>query len=183
MSVQEFQVEVPHEVAQYWGWFFAFGIGLVLLGGVALVRSIGATIATMLLFGWLLVLAAAIEIAQAVLVGHWAGFFHHLFAAVLFGLVGLLLVSRPVGSAEALTLLMGLFFLISGAFQFVASLMVGLTGWGWQALDGVITFVLGVMLISQWPVSGLWAIGLFLGIDLIFYGLAWMAISLSLRSA
>lgn len=183
MSVQEFQVEVPHEVAQYWGWFFAFGIGLVLLGGVALVRSIGATIATMLFFGWLLVLAAAIEIAQAVLVGHWAGFFHHLFAAVLFGLVGLLLVSRPVGSAEALTLLMGLFFLISGAFQFVASLMVGLTGWGWQALDGVITFVLGVMLISQWPVSGLWAIGLFLGIDLIFYGLAWMAIALSLRSA
>ena len=58
-------------------------------------------------FGWLLVFASGIEIAQAVMVGRWAGFFHHLVAAILFGVIGLLLVTRPVISAEAVTVVMG----------------------------------------------------------------------------
>jgi hypothetical protein len=53
-----------------------------------------------LFFGWLLVLASGIEGAQAIMVGHWAGFFHHLVAAVLFGVTGFLIVTRPVLSAE-----------------------------------------------------------------------------------
>lgn len=182
-NVQGFQIEVSHEVAQYWGWFLLFGILLVLLGAAAVVRSFRATIATMLFFGWLLIFASAIAIAQSVMVGHWAGFFHHLFAAILFGIVGLLLVTRPLISAEALTLLMGVFFLIGGVFEFVGSIVVASSGWGWQALDAIITFVLGILLVSQWPISGLWAIGLFLGIDLIFYGCAWIAIALGLRNA
>ena len=137
----------------------------------------------MLFFGWLLIIASGIEIVQAVMVGHWAAFFHHLFAAVLFGVAGLLLVSRPIISAETLTLFMGLFFLIGGIFQLVSALIVGSAGWGWQALDGIVTLVLGVLVVSQWPISGLWVIGLFIGIDLIFYGAAWIAIALSLRSA
>lgn len=182
-NVQGFQIEIPHEVAQYWGWFLAFGVGLVLLGAAAVVRSFKATIATMLFFGWILVFASGIEIAQSVMVGHWAGFFHHLFAAVLFGGVGALLVTRPLASAETLTLLMGFFFLVGGVFQSVAALVVTSPGWGWQVLDGIVTFILGILLVSQWPVSGFWAIGLFLGIDLIFYGCAWIAVALGLRNA
>ena len=92
-------------------------------------------------------------------------------------------MTRPVLSAETLTLFMGMFFLIGGIFQSVTSLVVGSIGWGWQLFDGLITFVLGVLVVSQWPVSGLWAIGLFLGIDLIFYGCTWIAIALGLRTA
>jgi uncharacterized membrane protein HdeD (DUF308 family) len=84
-NIQAIEVQIPHEVVQYWGWFLVFGIGLLALGIAAVVRSVLATVATMLFFGWLLVLASGIEIAQAVLVGHWAGFFHHLLAAILFG--------------------------------------------------------------------------------------------------
>jgi uncharacterized membrane protein HdeD (DUF308 family) len=111
-NIQAIEVQIPHEVVQYWGWFLVFGIGLLALGIAAVVRSVLATVATMLFFGWLLVLASGIEIAQAVLVGHWAGFFHHLLAAILFGVVGLMLVTRPVIGAEALTIFMALFFLI-----------------------------------------------------------------------
>src|SRR6516165_9964223 len=135
----------------------------------------------MLFFGWLLIIASAIEVVQAVMVGHWAGFFHHLLAAILFGVVGLLLVARPVISAEGLTIFMAMFFLIGGLFQLIASIAVALPGWGWQAADGIITFVLGALVLAQWPVSGLWVIGLFVGIDLIFYGCAWIALALSLR--
>jgi uncharacterized membrane protein HdeD (DUF308 family) len=55
--------------------------------------------------------------------------------------------------------------------------------WGWLALDGLITIVLGLLVLSQWPASGLWVIGLFVGINLIFYGLGWIAIAFGLRGA
>ena len=182
-SFQNIEIQVPKEVVQYWGWLLAFGVALVVLGIAAIGRAVTATVATMLFFGWLLLLACGIEVAQAILVGHWAGFFHHLLAAILFGVVGGLLVGRPLLSAEALTIVMATFFLIGGLFQAIGSIVVGLPGWGWQLLDGLVTFVLGVLVYRQWPVSGLWVIGLFVGIDLIFYGAAWIAFALQLRSS
>jgi len=118
-NIQTLDVQIPHDLVQYWGWFLAFGVGLLLLGVIAVVRSVTTTIVSMLFFGWLLVLACGIEVAQAVMVGHWAGFFHHLVAAVLFGVTGFLIVARPVLSAEVATMLMAVFFLVSGVFQFI----------------------------------------------------------------
>jgi uncharacterized membrane protein HdeD (DUF308 family) len=181
-ELQTIDVQIPHEIVRYWGWFLAFGIALLALGIAAVARAVTATIVTMVFFGWLLLLASGIEIVQAVMVGHWAGFFHHLLAAILFGVVGFLLLTKPVISAETLTIFMAMFFLIGGLFQLVASIAVALPGWGWQVLDGIISIILGALVLSQWPVSGLWVIGLFLGIDLIFYGLAWIVLALGLRS-
>ena len=175
-------IQVPHEIAQNWGWFLAFGIGLLILGVAAVVRSFAATVASMLFFGWLLVLASGIEIAEAVMVGHWAGFFQHLLAAILFGVAGLIMVVRPLQSAEVLTIFIAAFFLIGGLFQVVAAVALMLPGWGWQVADGLITLALGLLVIAEWPVSGLWAIGLFLGIGLIFDGCAWIATALDFRS-
>jgi uncharacterized membrane protein HdeD (DUF308 family) len=182
-GVQTLDIQIPQDIVQYWGWFLAFGIALLVLGVAAVARAVTATVATMLFFGWLLVLASGIEIAQAVMVGHWAGFFHHLLAAVLFGVVGLIIVTRPTISAEVVTVFMAMFFLIGGLFQLIASVALALPGWGWQAADGIITFVLGVLVLVEWPASGLWVIGLFVGIDLIFYGCSWIALALGLRQS
>jgi uncharacterized membrane protein HdeD (DUF308 family) len=182
-EIQNLEVQFSHDLVQYWGWFLALGIGLLALGVAAVARAVTATVVSMVFFGWLLVLAGAIEVVQAVAVGHWAGFFQHLFGAVLFLVAGFIMVFRPLITAEVLTLFMALFFLIGGLFQLIGAAWVGLPGWGWSAVDGVITFVLGLLVLAQWPASGLWVIGLFLGIDLIFYGLAWIAIALSLRGA
>ena len=164
-----------------WGWFLAFGIVLLLLGIAAVVRSVTATVASMLFFGWLLVFAGIIEFVNAFMVGNWAGFFLHLLVAILFGITGVLMLMKPVISAEAVTLLMSMFFLIAGLYQLIASLWTHLPGWGWQALNGIVASVMGVLLLAQWPVSGLWVIGLFVGIDLIFYGWAWIALALDLH--
>jgi len=181
-DVQTVTVQIPHEMAQYWGWFLVFGIGLLVLGVAAIARSVTATVVSMVFFGWLLVLASGIEIAQAIMVGHWAGFFYHLLAAILFGVTGLLLVMRPVISAEVVTVAMAMFFIIGGLFQLITSIAYSLPGWGWQAADGIIAVILGLLVWAQWPASGLWAIGLFIGIDLFFYGCAWIALALGLRS-
>jgi uncharacterized membrane protein HdeD (DUF308 family) len=59
----------------------------------------------------------------------------------------------------------------------VGSAVLGSSGWGGHLIDGLITIVQGLMILAQSPASGLWVIGLFIGIDLIFYGIAWMAIA------
>jgi len=182
-NVQTYTVEIPHELVQYWGWFLALGILLVVLGIAAITRAFTATVVSMVFFGSLLLVASGVEIAQAILVGHWAGFFYHLLAAILFAVTGALLVTRPLISAEAVAIIMAMFFIIGGLFQLITSIATALPGWGWQAADGIIAFILGVLVLAQWPASGLWVIGLFIGIDLIFYGGAWIALALGLRSA
>jgi uncharacterized membrane protein HdeD (DUF308 family) len=182
-ELQALDIRVPADIVHNWGWFLAFGIALVLLGVLAIVRSVAATVVSMLFFGWLLVIAAGIEVVQAIMVGKWAGLFHHWVGALLFGVLGALIVWRPLVTAEIVTLLMGAFFLVAGLFQLITPFLVSLPEWGWHALNGVITLVLGVLILAQWPVSGLWVIGLFVGIELIFYGGAWIALALRLRSA
>jgi uncharacterized membrane protein HdeD (DUF308 family) len=180
---QNLPVQFPPELVQYWGWFLAFGLMLLLLGVAAVARSVTATIASMVFFGWLLLIAAGIEIAQAAMVGQWSGFFHHLLAAILFAVMGILLVARPGMSAEVLTIVIAMIFLIGGLFQLIASLATALPGWGWQVADGLITFLLGVLLLAQWPASGLWTIGLFIGINLVLFGSSWIALAFRLRAS
>jgi len=117
-----------------------------------------------------------------VMAGRESGMFQHLVAAVLFGVVGLLIVWRPVVTAEILTLLMGAFFLVTGLFQIVGPVMSSTADWAWHVVNGIITVLLGILVLAQWPVSGLWVIGMFVGIDLIFYGIAWIAVALHLRA-
>jgi uncharacterized membrane protein HdeD (DUF308 family) len=179
---QQASTPIPAEMVHNWGWFLLFGIGLLVLGIVAIVRSVAATVVSMLFFGWLLLIGAGIEIVQTIMAGRETGMFQHLAAAVLFGVVGLLIVWRPVASAEILTLLMGAFFLVTGLFQIVAPVMSALPDWGWHTLNGIITVLLGFLVLAQWPVSGLWVIGMFVGIDLFFYGIAWIAVALHLRA-
>src|SRR5271157_1075255 len=152
-EIEGLVVRIPPDMIHHWGWFLALGIGLLLLGIVAVVRSVKATVVSMLFFGWLLVLAGGIEAAQALLVGRWAGFFLHLLAAVLFLVTGVVILRRPVIGAEVATIFMAMFFLISGLFQLVASVAIHEPDWVWQALNGAITFVLGVLVLAQWPVS------------------------------
>jgi len=182
-EINVLEVQIPHEIIQYWGWFLTFGIALLLLGIAAIVRSVSATVASMLFFGCLLAMASGIEIAQAVMVAKWAGFFQHLLAAILFGVVGLLLIMRPMASAEVVTVFMAMFFIIGGLFQLIGSFAIALPGWGWQALDGIVTIGLGVLVLAQWPASGLWVIGLFVGVDLIFFGWTWIALAIGLRTS
>ena len=175
-------VEIPRELAQNWGWFLALGIGLGALGVLGMVYSIRATVASMYFFGGVLLGAAAIECVNAVMVGRWSGFFLHLLGFLLFGVTGLLLLRYPVISAEGLTALMAIYFIVGGTFEVIAPLVMRLPDTGWHVLNGGVSIALGILVLAQWPISGLWAIGLFVGIDLLFHGITWTVFALGLRS-
>src|SRR5215470_20231207 len=116
-QAQQPPMDIPGEIIHNWGWFLVFGIGLVVLGVAAIVRSVAATVVSMLFFGWLLLIAAGIEVAQTVMFEKWAGALPHMMAAILFVVVGVLIIWRQLVTAEILTLLMGAFFLVAGLFH------------------------------------------------------------------
>jgi len=169
------------EFSLNWGWFMALGLILIALGVVALGRMLLVTLASVVFFGWLLVIAGGIEGLQAFGQRQWGGFFLHLFGGILYIVVGLMLVANPAASALTLTLILAVFFMVSGAFRILVALLMRFPEWRWLLLNGLITLLLGLLIWKQWPLSGLWVIGLFIGFELIYTGVSWVLLSLAAR--
>uniref|UniRef100_A0A7C3Z054 HdeD family acid-resistance protein n=1 Tax=Desulfobacca acetoxidans TaxID=60893 RepID=A0A7C3Z054_9BACT len=163
------------------GWFLALGIVLIIAGSLAIIYDVAATILSVLFFGWILVAVGAIEAVQSFWQPRWGGFFLHLFLGILAVVVGFHLVSSPAAGALILTFIMGMYFIVIGIFRFIAALSMRFPNWGWVALSGVISFILGLLIKQEWPYSGLWIIGLFIGIDLIFSGWSYVMLALAAK--
>jgi uncharacterized membrane protein HdeD (DUF308 family) len=73
--------------------------------------------------------------------------------------------------------------LVGGILRIVVSLVERFEGWGWSLLNGVVSLLLGAVIWRQWPLSSLWFIGLFVGIEMLFSGLSWVMLALAVRSA
>jgi uncharacterized membrane protein HdeD (DUF308 family) len=178
-------VEELRVLREYWRWFLALGIVMVVLGTIAIGWSCLATItvAATWLFGFLLLASGIAEIIHSFWIGRWGGMLFHLLVGVLYALVGFLIIDQPENAAVQLTLLIAIFLMVGGIFRIVFAVSEQFAGWGWVLLNGAVTFILGLMIYKQWPASSLWVIGLFIGIDLIFNGWAWIMLALDLRRA
>jgi uncharacterized membrane protein HdeD (DUF308 family) len=165
-----------------WGWFLGLGILLVVLGTVALGSTFLLTLASVLVFGWLLVVAGALQTAHAFMTKRWGGFFLDLLTGLLYVVIGFMVVANPGATAVALTLLIAVFLIFAGVFRVVVALSVPFHNRIWLLLHGLINLLLGVAIWQQWPLSGLWVIGLFVGIDMIFNGWALVMLGLAAKS-
>ena len=169
------------DARRLWKWFLALGIGLILLGIVALGASVVVTLASVVLFGALLLMSGTIQTVQAFQMRQSGGFTLHLLAGVFDLVIGVLLVTHPMAGALALTLLLAAFFLVGGLFRSVTVLSLRFLNWGWSLVGGMISVLLGLLLWMEWPESGLWFIGLCIGIDMIFHGWGWVMLALAYR--
>ena len=158
------------------------GIALMLLGAIAVGSSFIATYATVLVFGMLLLLGAIFQVFTAFWGRRWRGFFLHLLAGVLYFIAGVFMIENPTAAAVGLTLLVAACLLVGGILRIVLSVTERFDGWGWMLLNGVIALLLGVSIWRQWPLSGLWVIGLFVGVELLFSGLSWVMLGLAVGS-
>lgn len=165
-----------------WGWLLALGIGMVVLGTIALFLAPAATLATILVLGWLLVVSGIVEAIHSFHVRKWGGIFLHLIGGVLGVLVGLLVVTHPVAGALAWTLLFASFFTVIGAFRLVAAIRLKFPNWGWATFDGAVTLLLGLLLWFDWPGSGLWFLGFALGVSLLLRGWSYVMFAIALRA-
>jgi uncharacterized membrane protein HdeD (DUF308 family) len=161
----------------------ALGVVLIVLGVLAISFTALTTLASVVVFGWLLVLSGVVQAIHALWRERkWSGFFLNLFAGVLALVVGFMLVANPLAGAKTLTLLIAMFLFIGGVERIIVSLRSQFHHRGWLLLNGVIDIVLGVMIWREWPYSGLWAIGLFVGIDMLFNGWSLLMEGLAVRT-
>jgi uncharacterized membrane protein HdeD (DUF308 family) len=165
-----------------WGWYLVLGIVLILVGLLAVSMTFVAGLATMTVLGLLALVAAGVEFASAIWSRRWEGVLLHLLIGVLYAVLGFLVLSRPGLALATLTLLVAALFLIGGIFRVVIAAGIRFHNWGWAVVGGLISIVLGVMIWQDWPGSTLWAVGLLVGIDLIFTGWTWVILALGLRN-
>jgi uncharacterized membrane protein HdeD (DUF308 family) len=166
-----------------WPFLLVLGIGLSVLGLCAIGAAFIATLATILVFGILLLVAGAVQVATALIARTWRGVFLHMLVGILYVVLGALMIEHPDRAARGLTLMIAAAFLIGGLFRIVFALgSEKFPGWDWVLGNGIVTLVLGILIWRQWPESSAWVIGLFVGIDLFSDGCAWVALALALRS-
>ncbi|MDZ4819166.1 MAG: HdeD family acid-resistance protein [Planctomycetota bacterium] len=171
-------------IRDHWPWFLALGIAMTVAGVFAISYSCIATVtaAGVLIFGFILFFAGISEIVHSFWIGRWSGLLFHLLIGLLYLFAGLMIIDAPERAAIQLTLLIAVFLMFSGIFRVVFAVGERFTGWGWVMLNGMVTFFLGMLIYKGWPESSLWVIGMFIGIDLIFNGWTWIALSLGMRS-
>jgi uncharacterized membrane protein HdeD (DUF308 family) len=168
------------ELRKRWCWFLSLGILLIVLGAIALGASVLATLVTMELVGWLMTGGGILQAVHAFTCKKWSGFFIDLLTGILYVVVGFMIVGNPLATAATLTLLIAMFLIFGGVFRIATAITVRFQNWVWLLLHGVINLLLGISIWRQWPLSGLWVIGLFVGIDMIFNG--WSLVMLGLAA-
>lgn len=173
--------EFKHLRADWW-WFLVLGLLLVICGTVAIVFPILATAISIKVLGIVLMVAGASTIIAAFWTAKWSGFLVDLLIGILYLVVGFAITDRPfVTPGLTLTLFLSAWFIVAGGYRAIAALVVRFPFWGWALLNGIITFLLGIIIYREFPESGLWVIGLLVGIELLFHGWMWIMLALGVH--
>lgn len=155
----------------YRGLILFEGIIFTILGILAIAMPVAFTLATDVLFGALLVVGGLMQLFRVCktwgVEGSWAA----LFAAVVITIAGAVLLGRPMIGVLALTTILACYFILTGFTKFFfACTFEGIRGRFWIILDGIISLILGWIIMAGLPETATWVIGLFLGIDFVFFG-------------
>ena len=178
------QAAVFGELSQKWGWLLALGIIQVILGTVGLGMTFGLTLVTILIYGIFLLIGGGAQIAQVFTAKGWKSRVLHLLIALIYVLAALFIIANPLAASLFLTLFIGFVLLAAGLLRGIMAFhFKGFKNWFWPLLSGIISVLLGLMILNQWPVSGLWVIGLFVAVELIINGWSAMMIALAAREA
>jgi uncharacterized membrane protein HdeD (DUF308 family) len=185
-NITGFQRDITNALHRHWKLYLFEGILLLILGTLAIIVPPLATLAITLVLGWLFLISGAMGLFTSFMLRRAPGFWWSLISAVLGIVVGLLLLARPLTGALSLTLVLIAFFVVEG----VATIMFALehkrelTGqWGWMVFSGVVDLILAVIIIAGFPGTAAWALGLLVGINMIFGGWALVLLSLAARKA
>jgi uncharacterized membrane protein HdeD (DUF308 family) len=150
------------------------GIVMILAGFLVLGDVVLVTVVSTIFIGLMAIAAGAFEIIHAFWTKGWGGFLWQVLLGVLYIAFGAVLISQPVASALILTYVLGLLLLISG----VVRIFLGVSHWresGWiMVLSGAFGVLAGLVILTGFPMTGLWVLGFLLGVDLISHGIAWL---------
>ena len=185
-GASELQRALTQSIREHWGLFLTEGIILVVLGLLAIIIPPIATIAVTIFLGWLFLISGIVGLVTTFWARHAPGFWWSLLSAVLAIAAGIVLLGWPIPGAVSLTLLLIAFFIIEGVLSILYAFehKKELSGrWGWMLISGIIDLILAAIIWGGLPGPAAWALGLLVGINMLFGGSAMIAMALHARSA
>jgi uncharacterized membrane protein HdeD (DUF308 family) len=172
------------ELEKHWGWLLLFGLVSIVLGTLGLGMTFMLTEFSVVFFGALLVAGGVLQLLDAIKCRGWKSMAWHVLIALLYVGAGLVMVLKPVLASLSLTLIIAYILIAVGVLRVIMAFQMRSSGgWWWLLLAGIVSAALGVMILMQWPQSGLWIIGLFIAIELIFNGWSYIFVALAARAA
>ena len=185
-DVNPLQSALAQSIREHWVLFLVEGIVLVVLGFLAIVVPVVATIAVTIFLGWLFLISGIVGLVTTFWARHAPGFWWSLLSAVLAIAAGLVLLGWPISGAVSLTLLLIVFFTIEGILSIIYAFehKKELSGrWGWMLVSGIVDLILAAIILAGLPGTAAWALGLLVGINMLFGGSALIAMALHARSS
>ena len=153
------------------GLLIFLGALTVVFGCIAIGAPLITGVAVSIVVGALLFIAGIAQVVHAFKSGQWGTGILGTLIGALGVIAGLLMMFRPVMGLLTITLMLAIYFIVDGIFEIIASFKIKPdSGWGWVLFNGIIALLLGLMIWRQWPVSGAWAVGLLVGIHILFSG-------------
>jgi len=175
---------VANAIHAHWVLFLIEGIILVVLGAAAIILPNVATLAFTLLIGWLFLISGGVGLVTTFWMRQVPGFWWALVSALIAIAAGVILIRWPISGTLSLTIVLIAFFVIEG----VATIMYAvehrsqLSGrWGWMLASGIVDLILAGIIFAGLPETATWALGLLVGINLLFGGVAMIGMALAAR--
>ena len=173
---------VSLDLKRSWGWLLGLGILFVLLGSLGLGMVVGITLFSMFFIGSLLLIAGISQIIDVFKSRHWQGALLHAWVAVLYLAGGGLIIYDPLLASSLITAALAGVLIIIGITRIgLAMTLPSKEGWGMFFVAGLSALVLGILILLQWPASGLWVIGLLISIELLICGWTYIFLAFALR--
>jgi uncharacterized membrane protein HdeD (DUF308 family) len=165
-----------------WGWAVALGIALILCGVVALLSLVVATAVAVIWIGVMMITAGVVEIAHGYKMKGWGRSVLWMITGALYIIGGFFAVVDPIPASIILTLILAIALIIIGCLRtWMGFQLRGEGHKGWVILSGVLTLLFGLIILIHWPFSGLYALGIILGVDLIQTGAGWLHLGFFLK--
>lgn len=163
------------------GWLLGLGFLFIFLGCIGLGMVVGLTLASMLFFGVLLILAGLSNFVDAFRYKHWKGALWEMLIAILYIAGGCVVIYDPLFASALITMMLAAMFIVIGITRLMmAFLLKDMKGWGWMVIAGLAAIILGIMILMHWPMSALWVIGLLIAIEMIVTGWTYVFVAVSL---
>jgi uncharacterized membrane protein HdeD (DUF308 family) len=170
-----------HHVRGHWWWFFSLGVLLVICGILSIIFPAVSSWAAITVLAIVLLVAGVATIIGSFWAGRWGGFLVQMLVGIIYVAASLVMQKDPLLTVAIITAYVAITFIVMGLFRILATLAIRYPQWGWSLLNGCVTLLLGVIILRDFREGDWWIIGLLVGIEMLFAGLAWIMLALEIR--
>jgi uncharacterized membrane protein HdeD (DUF308 family) len=157
------------------------GILLMICGTAAIVFPPISSLVAVTALSIVLLVAGVAMIVGAFWTGKWSGFLIHLLVGILYVAGGMVIADRPLVSTLLITMFLAISFMVMGIFRAVGAMVLRFPQWGWALMNGLVTFLLGLIIYRHLPLDAFWVIGVLVGIEMLLNGWTWIMLSTMVR--